>query len=146
MALFGLSTYVAGMAVMRFISGTFFINIPVKKILVASFILILTGLFIIKFSGSFYPAYAGLFLLGTGLAGGFPIMLGFVGDLYSELSGTAFSFVLVFGLAGNMLINYLMGVISQAFGIEHLITVAFTEAVILILLCMIILKNLNKTK
>lgn len=146
MALFGLSLFVAGMAVMRFLSGTLFINIPVRKILLTSFILILSGLVLIRIGGSYYPALTGLFLLGAGLAGGFPIMLGFVGELYADLSGTAFSFVLVFGLTGNMLINYLMGIISQTLGIKHLITVAFSETIVLILLCMIILGKLRKNK
>jgi FHS family glucose/mannose:H+ symporter-like MFS transporter len=146
MALYGLSLFVAGMAVMRFISGTFFINIPVRKILIASFFLIFLGLVTIKSGSSIYPALTGLVLLGAGLAGGFPIMLGFVGELYAELSGTAFSFVLIFGLTGNMLINYMMGIISQKYGIKHLMTVAFAESLVLIFLCIIILKNLKKNK
>jgi len=144
MALFGLSSFVAGMVIMRFLSGTILNKVPVRKILITSFIFILTGLAIIKLSGSLYPALAGLVILGAGLAGGFPIMLGFVGDRYAELSGTAFSFVLVFGLTGNMLINYGMGLISQTFGISHLITVAFAEWILMILLSVIILKNLKK--
>ena len=145
-ALYGLSLFVAGMAFMRFVTGTVFINIPVRKILIASFFLILSGLFTLESGSSIYPALAGLFLLGAGLAGGFPIMLGFVGELYAELSGTAFSFVLFFGLTGNMLINYMMGIISQKYGIKHLMTVAFAESLVLIFLCILILKNLKKNK
>ena len=48
-------------------------------------------------------ALTGFMLLGAGFAGGFPIMLGFVGERYKNLSGTAFSFVLTVALLGNML-------------------------------------------
>jgi MFS transporter, FHS family, glucose/mannose:H+ symporter len=47
-------------------------------------------------------------------------MLGYIGQLYPKLSGTAFSIVLVIGLIGNTLINYLFGVISNAYGINQL--------------------------
>jgi len=143
-ALYGLSLFVAGMAVMRFLSGTLLANVQVRKILLISYVLIIAALVMLRFSGTHFLSIGGLFLLGAGLAGGFPIMLGFVGEQYAALSGTAFSFVLVVGLAGNMIINYLMGIISQAFGIQHVVTVAFIEALMLILLCMIILKRLNK--
>jgi fucose permease len=85
-------------------------------------------------------------MLGAGLAGGFPIMLGFVGNKYRELSGTAFSLVLVIALAGNIIINYCMGIIAQAYGIQNLITVAFAELFVMIVLCIFILKKINKNK
>ena len=43
----------------------------------------------------------GLFLLGDGLAAGFPILLGFLGGLYRDLTGTAFSAVFVMALIGG---------------------------------------------
>jgi MFS transporter, FHS family, glucose/mannose:H+ symporter len=142
-ALYSLSLFVAGMAIMRLMTGSVLRNIPARRILTASFVLILLGLVLIKAKIPSNSEMTGLFILGTGLAGGFPIMLGFVGEMYAEFSGTAFSFVLFIALIGNMLVNYLMGIISQEFGISHLITVAFTEAVIMIILCFVILRNLK---
>jgi fucose permease len=142
-ALFALSSFVAGMTVMRLLIGTVFRAFPVSKILIASFSLILISLLLIKTANSYFWATAGLVLLGAGLAGGFPIMLGFIGNRFAELSGTAFSFALFIGLFGNMLINYLMGVISQNFGIGHLITVAFAESIIMIFLCLVIMKRIK---
>jgi MFS transporter, FHS family, glucose/mannose:H+ symporter len=84
-----------------------------------------------------------LIILGAGLAGGFPIMLGLVGNRYSELSGTAFSFVLTVALLGNMLINYMMGIIAKSYGISHLVTVAFAELIIMISMAGIILFKLK---
>jgi len=142
-ALYTLSAFVAGMAGMRLISGTFFRTVPVRRILAFSFLLILISLVLIKTSNSYLLATTGFVILGAGLAGGFPIMLGFAGERFPELSGTAFSIALFIALLGNMLINYLMGVISQNFGIKHLITVAFAESIIMILLFLVIMKILR---
>ena len=142
-ALYALSSFIAGMVIMRLLIGSIFRSFSSKKLLILSFLLILPGLILLKTAPSFNISIAGLVLLGAGLSGGFPIMLGFVGNLYSELSGTAFSLVFFIALIGNTLINLLMGFVAQKFGIEHLITFALAETVIMILLATIIV---NKTK
>jgi MFS family permease len=142
-ALYGLSLFVAGMAVMRLLLGSIFRSTAIKKLWIGAFTMIGLGLIFLSIGESFLPAVTGLILLGAGLAGGFPLMLGFVGNRYKELSGTAFSLALVIALLGNMIINYGMGVIAKNFGIQHLITVAFVELVVMILLCSIILKKLK---
>lgn len=143
-ALFSLSLFVSGMAIMRLITGTVLRHVPVRNVLIASFVLIVAALIVIKTGLALSVVMAGYMILGAGLAGGFPIMLGFVGERYSELSGTAFSFVLFVALIGNMIINYCMGLISKNFGISHLITVAFIEAILLILLGGLILRVTKK--
>jgi FHS family glucose/mannose:H+ symporter-like MFS transporter len=145
-ALFGLSSFVAGMIIMRLMIGSLFISVPVRKIMLASFSLILAGLLLLETAGSLLTAVPGLVLTGAGLAAGFPVMLGITGERFKEISGTAFSFVLSVALIGNMLINYLMGVIAQNFGISHLVTVAIAEMVILASLCFIILNRLKNNK
>ena len=144
-ALFSLSLFVAGMTLMRLLTGSFLRGIPVKRILAASFVLIITGLILIMAGSPLALAMTGFMVLGAGLAGGFPIMLGFVGARYAGLSGTAFSFVLVIALIGNMVINYLMGIISDRFGTRHLLTVAFAEAVLMIILWQIIKRKIATT-
>ena len=143
-ALFALSLFVAGMAVMRLLSGSVFRNTAIKKIWVGSFSMILSGLIFLAVGKTFNLSIIGLILLGAGLAGGFPIMLGFVGNRYKELSGTAFSLVLVIALLGNMIVNYLMGIIAQTYGISHLITVAFVELIVMMVLCTAILKKIKQ--
>ena len=142
-ALFGLSSFVAGMIIMRLMIGSIFRSVPVIKIMVVSFSLILAGLLLLRTAGSLLTAVPGLVLSGAGLAAGFPVMLGITGERFREISGTAFSFVLSVALIGNMLVNYLMGVIAQNFGISHLVTVAFAEMLILLSLCLIILNTLK---
>src|ERR1035437_67902 len=145
-ALYALSLFVVGMTVMRLLLGSVFRNTDVKKIWLGSFSMILLGLIFLAVGKTFNPSVAGLILLGAGLAGGFPIMLGFVGNRYKELSGTAFSLVFVIALLGNMIINYGMGIIVQTYGIRNLITVAFIELVVMIVLCIAILKKLKNNK
>lgn len=145
-ALYALSLFVVGMAGMRLLLGSVLRKTDVRKLWIAAFALIGLGLIFLAVGKSFYPSVTGLILLGAGLAGGFPLMLGFVGDRYKELSGTAFSLVLVIALSGNMIINYSMGVIAQTYGIRHLITVAFVEWIVMIFLCYLILKKIKKTK
>lgn len=63
-------------------------------------------------------AGAGLFLLGAGLASGFPILLGFLGGLYQDLTGTAFSAAFVMALLGGSALPYLTGVLGDWQGLR----------------------------
>lgn len=143
-ALYALSLSVVGMSVMRLLLGSVFRNTNAKKIWTISLSLLLAGLLFLSFGKSFYPAIIGLILIGAGLAAGFPIMLGYVGDRFKDLSGTAFSIAFFIALIGNIIINYSMGFIVQKYGIRQLTTVGFVEFFIMALLCIVILKKLNK--
>lgn len=142
-ALFALSMFSVGMGVMRLLLGSALRNTSAYKIWGLSFSLMLGGLLLIMLGTSFVMPAAGLVLLGAGLAGGFPLMLGFLGDRFKELSGTAFSIAFTIALIGNMLINYAMGMIVQYYGIQHLMTVAFAELLCMAFLCILILKKLK---
>lgn len=142
-SLFALSLFVGGMMIMRLLLGSALKNVPVSRIWAGCFAMILAGLFLLSFATSFYMAVSALLLTGMGLSAGFPVMLGFVGSRYEKLSGTAFSLVLVIALTGNMLINYVMGAVVQAYGIRHLVTVAIIEWLIMVILCIAILKRLK---
>ncbi len=140
-ALYALSSFVAGMVIMRLLMGSVFRTFSSSRLLIISFILLLTGLILLKTGLSFTISIAGLVLLGAGLSGGFPIMLGIVGSLYSEISGTAFSFIFFIALIGNTLINLLMGMVAQKFGVEHLITFAIAESIIMMFLAFLIVRR-----
>jgi fucose permease len=145
-ALYALSLFVVGMTVMRFLSGSILRSVSAGKILMASFVLILLGIIFLKYAQPFYFAVAGLILLGAGLANGFPVMLGITGSRYAERSGTAFSFVLVVALFGNMLVNYLMGVIANRYSIHQLTNVALAELIVMIMLSVFIFRSLKRKK
>lgn len=141
-ALIGLSLYVAGMTVMRLFIGSLFRKMPEKRLLSISFVIILAALLLFRFSHSMVPAAAGLFLLGAGLAAGFPTMLGLVGNRYPDLSGTAFSFVLVIALLGNMAVNYAMGLVAENYGMRHLTTFTFAELIIMVVIATALFRRL----
>lgn len=141
-----LSFFVAGMAVMRLLLASVFKTSPPQKIWMTSFALLFGGPFILLFARTFYPVLVGFVAIGAGLAAGFPIMLGYLGDRYHELSGTAFSIAFTIALAGNILINYLMGYVAQHFGIQNLLLVALAETMLMGILCLIILRKMNQNK
>ena len=140
-ALYALSLYVVGMAVMRLLLGSVFRNVTARSILAFSFLFLLSGCVLFHTPGNYSVAIAGLVMIGIGLAAGFPVMLGFVGNLYAEVSGTAFSIVLTIALIGNMLVNFAMGVIAENYGVQHLTTVAFALLGAMFFLALVILKK-----
>ena len=142
-ALYALSLYVTGMAVMRLLLGSVFRNLPARKILLISFIFLLGGCLMLHTPENYGVAVSGLICIGVGLAAGFPVMLGFVGSLYAAVSGTAFSIVLTIALIGNMLINFTMGVIAGNYGVENLTTVAFALLSAMLMISLVILKKIN---
>lgn len=142
-ALYALSLYVVGMAVMRLLLGSAFRNVSARMILFASFVALLGGCLILHFGTSYAVAVAGLILIGVGLAAGFPVMLGFVGNLYAEVSGTAFSIVLTIALIGNMLVNFAMGLVAEHYGVQHLTTVVFILLIAMFVLAVVILEKIK---
>lgn len=142
-ALYALSLYVVGMAVMRLLLGSVFRNQSARMILTISFLVLLTGCILLHLASSYSVAVTGLICIGVGLAAGFPVMLGFVGNLYPEVSGTAFSIVLTIALIGNMLVNFVMGVVAENYGVQHLTTVAFTLLSAMLLLALAILGKIK---
>jgi len=145
-ALMGLSAYVAGMTVMRLLIGSVLRNMSERSLLYMSFAITLAALLLFGLSRSVVPAATGLFILGAGLAAGFPTMLGLVGNRYPNLSGTAFSFVLVIALLGNMLVNYTMGLVAETRGIENLVIFTFVELIILAVIATTIFGRLKNNK
>ena len=115
-ALFSLSCLVAGMTVTRLILGWALHHVQSRLILVGSIGLSISGSMIVLLAASHFATYAGMTILGAGLAACFPVVMGYVADKYQSLSGTALSMVLVLALLGNMLINYGMGILANACG------------------------------
>ena len=140
-ALYALSLYVVGMAVMRLLLGSIFRDYPARSILLMSFIILLLGCILLSTPLNYPVAVAGLVLIGAGLAAGFPVMLGFVGTLFSSVSGTAFSIVLTLALIGNMIVNFTMGVVAENYGIRHLSTVSFVLLSAMLMLSLVILRK-----
>lgn len=119
-ALYALSFSVVGLTVARLLLGSLLKNLSSFTVLLVSLILVATGGIVLYSTTSYSIAFAALILMGMGLAGGFPIILGYVGQLYANFSGTAFSIALVIALTGNTLINYSFGGIAKNYSISYL--------------------------
>jgi MFS transporter, FHS family, glucose/mannose:H+ symporter len=145
-ALYAVSLYVTGMAVARLLLGSVLRKIPVRSILIGSCLLLFTGSVLLLFANSYLAAVAGMICLGAGLAAGFPVMLGFVGERYAAVSGTAFSVVITMALTGNMIVNYLMGLVAENFGIRHLTSVIFLLGALMLALSLIITARFKPLK
>ncbi|MCB0568929.1 MAG: MFS transporter [Phaeodactylibacter sp.] len=133
-ALFALSASVAGMTVARLLLSRLLRQLSPFWVLMASLGIALAGSAVLMSATTYGLAIVALAMLGTGLAGGFPIILGYIGDMYARLSGTAFSIAFTIALFGNMLINYLMGRVSGAFGIGQLTTALLLALFVMALL------------
>lgn len=137
-AIYFLSLFWAGMMLARIVLG----NILKRQSPVTVFFVFigiaLTGALLLLASTGLPLAAPGIFLIGAGLAAGFPIILGFVGDRYPHLSGTAFSLVLVIALVGGVVMPYLIGELADSVGLRlSFILVPITlilQAVLLVLL------------
>ena len=142
-ALVALSFLVLGMTLMRILTGGVFRNISTKNLLRIAFVLLSVGAvcLFVQLPSSYYLNTFGLFLIGAGLSPGFPVMLGLTGNMYKEISGTAFSFVMLIALTGNIVINYITGVMVQYFGVRAFIYVIFAEIILMFILYLFIRKE-----
>lgn len=145
-ALFALSLSVVGMTVMRLLLGSVLSRLAPVKLWIIAFILLALGLALFTFSTSYVVIVIALMLMGAGLAGGFPLMLGMLAQRFSQLSATAFGIALVVALTGNMLVNYLMGIVVQKSGIQQLTVAIALEWLVMVLLCVGVLRQLKASK
>ena len=145
-ALFALSLYVGGMAVMRLVLGWLLRQLATYIIMLLSMGLLFVGNVILVTASTYEVATAGLILIGVGLAAGFPVMLGLAGTKYAAISGTAFSLIISIALLGNMLINYATGVIVDAYGIKRMMVMPFLLNVTMVIFSILIFKNFRDHK
>jgi MFS family permease len=145
-ALFSLSYFILGLTLTRLLLGGL-LKIRQRRtlpvVLYVSVGIILTGSLVIIYAVSYSLVLTGLILLGIGFAAVFPVVLGYVGEIYSSLSGTAFSIVLVIALIGNMFMNFSVGIIAQSYGIKHFTTVLVISLIIMTLLLRIVLRKVS---
>ncbi len=139
-ALLALSCGIAGLAVARLLLGALLQKISSFTIMIFSLILIALANLAMYLTRSYEISFTALIVAGFGLAAGFPVILGYVGQLYPQISGTAFSISLVIALIGNMLINYSFGEIAGKNHIEYL-PLASIILVIMMILLMILIRN-----
>jgi fucose permease len=133
-ALFMLSGFVAALTFVRILLIRLLrVYVPIN-VMFLSFYLALIGCVLVITTSYAVFVTIGMLLIGAGMACGFPVILGYVGQIYTKLSGTAFSIVITIALVGNVVANYLMGLVSEKFGIGLM--------PYLLLLCMLVVLGL----
>jgi MFS family permease len=142
-ALFALSCYLGGLTIARLLLGKLLKKISSFKIMIISLLLATAGGVILLYSSSYSYVLAGLIIIGAGFAASFPVILGYIGQLYSHLSGTAFSIAFVIALTGNALINYFFGIISNEFGTKQLPVLLLSVIACLFVLILLIRQNIS---
>ncbi|MGE5682645.1 MAG: MFS transporter [Bacillota bacterium] len=142
-ALFALSYLMLGLTITRLVLGFLLKKIQSYKVLYMCIVTAIAGSLCLMFASSLMVAILGLVLLGIGFAAGFPVVLGYVGDIYANLSGTAFSIVIVIALTGNTILNYLVGAVSQSYGIKQFPVILLVSLVLMALLLSVVIKRIS---
>ena len=137
-ALLAFSSSLLGMILMRVLTGSVLRNFTFNRLMTLALIFLTAGLILLILPTPYFIKVTGMFFIGAGLAPGFPVMLGSAGELFKEVSATAFSFAMLIALIGNTLINYITGVLTEKFGMGVFPYVIMTEIVALLLLFVVI--------
>jgi len=133
---FTLTFLVLGITLARLALAFMLQSVKPYTVLLTGMIITLVGSVLLFYSQSFPMASLSLFIIGVGMAGVFPIVMGFIGNFYKETTGTAISIALFIALCGNSLLNYAMGYISKAFEMKIfpmlLILILALQAIVLV--------------
>jgi MFS family permease len=111
--------------------------------MITSLLLAAAGGFLLLNSNTLPYVLASLGIIGIGFAASFPVILGYIGQIYAKLSGTAFSIAFVIGLTGNTLINYSFGVISDNYGTKQLPVLLLSVIGCLLIQILLIKQNIS---
>jgi MFS transporter, FHS family, glucose/mannose:H+ symporter len=117
-ALVYLSLFWFGLMLARLALGSVLKRVAPARVLLGCLAVGVVGAATLILARDASVAALGVFLLGVGLAATYPVVLGFAGDRYAELSGTAFSVVIVMALIGGMLLPWLTGVLGARYGLR----------------------------
>ncbi len=115
----GLVAVTGAMMAARLVLAAALVTIGSRRVLLGSVVVAALGAVTLETGAGYLASLAGALLIGAGLAAAFPVVLGYVGDLYPRQSGTAFSTIFVLALTGNMAINKTFGYVAQAYGVGH---------------------------
>ncbi len=122
LSLYLLSFYWLGMMLSRLALNSILSRYSNQRALYGSFALGIVGALCLIATTHVFIAGIGIFLLGAGFAGAFPIVLGFIGAKYATLSGTAFSLAFVMALCGGMLLPWLTGIMGGIFSLRAMLS------------------------
>ncbi len=117
-SLYMLTILLASLTVTRLVLGGLLRRVRRERVLAGSLALAVLGAVLLAAAPGLTGASAAAVLIGIGFAAAFPVVLGIIGGLFPQLSGTAFGIALVIGLTGNTVANTILGVASRTWGIR----------------------------
>jgi fucose permease len=141
-ALIFLSLYWFGMMLARLALGWLLRRASAARVMLGCLALGFVGALLLITTSSVAAAGVGVFLIGCGFAATYPVVLGFVGDRYTRLSGTAFSVVIVIALIGGMVLPYATGALGATYGLRGSFVIIPTALVLLALLLGVVTRRL----
>lgn len=119
LALTALTLSNISLIISRLFLGIILSKVKPDRMLYLCWSCILIGSLIMYFAHTVAGLYIGIILIGFGFGAGFPVVLGYVGELFPGFTGTAFSIVITIALIGNVLLNGLTGIVSQKYGVNY---------------------------
>jgi MFS transporter, FHS family, glucose/mannose:H+ symporter len=113
-----LALFWGGLMITRLALGVVLRHASAVRVVLFSIAVSLASALVLISSRNVMTAAFAVFVLGCGLAATFPVFLGFVGERYAQLSGTAISVAMSMALVGGMLLPFVAGVIGDARGMR----------------------------
>jgi len=145
-ALVLLSLYWLGMMLARIALGRILRRASHFSVLYTCLVIALAGAALLLTAHDVTVAAVGVFLLGVGFSAMFPTVLGFIGDRYAALSGTAFSLAIAMALVGGMLLPYITGVLGGKYGMRGSFVIVPVALVMLGLLLGVLSRRLRNAQ
>jgi MFS family permease len=93
-----------------------------RRVLYGSIVAVAAGAITMQTSSDYHASLGAALLIGGGLAAAFPLILAYIGDVYPQQSGTAFSTIFALALLGNMIVNKSFGYVAQRYGMAQYAT------------------------
>lgn len=137
-----LSLYWLGMMLARVVLGALLRRTSAARVMLGCLLIGIAGAALLLATRDLAAAAAGVFLVGVGFSATFPVVLGFTGDRYADLSGTAFSVVITMALTGGMLMPFATGVLSARYGLRGSFLIVPAALLLLALLLPVVTRGL----
>lgn len=136
-----LSFFWIGMMLTRLVLSKLLLTRSPARILILSIGLAFAGSLILLLTHNILAATFAIFILGAGFGTGYPVVLGYIGNLYQEMSGTAFSVAMTIAMIGGMLLPYLAGIIGDTYGLKTSFLIVPVGLAAILTLFIIVLKR-----
>ena len=143
-AILSLTVMSISLTVSRILLGYVLKKVENWKVVMAGLFVVVSGFLLMRFGGSFPVGLIGIALVGAGASATVPVMLGYVGAMYPEISGAAFSLVLFIALTGNAILNAIGGVVFETYKIGSFIVFMIGISVVMFFILTVIVGKLRK--